>query len=98
MKTSTLITLLLLFRLASAQQNDVSQPESDFDRILKTQFKPDEPGAVVLISRKGQVIYNKAFGMANVELNVPMQIDNVFRIGSITKQFTAIAILQLMEQ
>ena len=36
--------------------------------------------------------------MANMELNVPMQTNNVFRIGSITKQFTAIAILQLMEQ
>ena len=36
--------------------------------------------------------------MANLELNVPMQPDMVFRIGSITKQFTAIAILQLMEQ
>ena len=36
--------------------------------------------------------------MANLELNVPMRVDNVFRIGSITKQFTAVAILQLMEQ
>ena len=36
--------------------------------------------------------------MANLEYNIPMQVDNIFRIGSITKQFTAVAILQLREQ
>lgn len=40
----------------------------------------------------------KAFGLANLELNVPMQPNNVFEIGSMTKQFTAIAILILLEK
>jgi CubicO group peptidase (beta-lactamase class C family) len=65
---------------------------------LNEQFKPGEPGATALVARNGQIIYKKAFGMANLELDVPMQPDNIFRIGSITKQFTAVAILQLMEQ
>ena len=71
---------------------------ASFDKLLAEQFKPNEPGTAVLISKKGQVIYKKAFGLANLELNVPMQVNNVFRIGSITKQFTAVAILQLMEK
>ncbi len=50
------------------------------------------------MAKDGQVIYRKAFGMANLELDVPMTPDMVFRIGSVTKQFTAVAILQLLEQ
>jgi len=69
-----------------------------FDTILNKVFKQDGPGATVLVARKGEVIYKKAFGMADLELAVPMQIDMIFRIGSITKQFTAVAILQLAEQ
>lgn len=69
-----------------------------FDQMLSEKFKSNETGATALISKNGQVIYKKAFGMANLELNVPMQTENVFRIGSISKQFTAVAILQLMEQ
>ena len=69
-----------------------------FDKILSEQFKPDEPGTTVLVARQGKVIYSKALGMANMELNVPMEMDHVFWIASIGKQFTAVAILQLMEQ
>ncbi|MBE0539013.1 MAG: serine hydrolase [Ignavibacterium sp.] len=88
----------LLFNCTYAQQKDDEQLITYFDKILSEQFKTDEPGVTVLVSRKGQVIYKKAFGMANLELNTPMQIDNVFWVASIGKQFTAVAILQLMEQ
>lgn len=88
----------LLFNLSYAQQINVEQVVKQFDKILSEQFKTNETGATALVSRNGQIIYKKAFGMANLELNVPMQVDNVFRIGSITKQFTAVAILQLVEQ
>lgn len=71
---------------------------SEFDKLLSEQFKPGESGATALIAQKGKIVYHKAFGQANLELNVPMQPQIIFRIGSITKQFTAIAILQLMEQ
>jgi CubicO group peptidase (beta-lactamase class C family) len=52
----------------------------------------------VLVARRGEVIYRKAFGMANLELNVAVVPENVFRIASLTKQFTAVAILQLHER
>ncbi len=71
---------------------------SEFDKLLTEQFKSTESGATALVAQKGKIIYQKAFGQANLELNVPMQTSMVFRIGSITKQFTAVAILQLMEQ
>jgi CubicO group peptidase (beta-lactamase class C family) len=71
---------------------------AEFDRIISSEFKAQEPGGVVLVARKGEVIYKKAFGMANVELDVPMREEMVFNIASITKQFTAVAVLQLAEQ
>ena len=81
-----------------AQSVTDKQLTTKFDQLLSEQFKTGETGATALVSRKGQIIYKKAFGMANMELNIPMQPDNVFRIGSISKQFTAVAILQLMEK
>lgn len=72
--------------------------ENDIDRFLITQFKPDEPGGVVLVAKNGHVLYKKAFGMADLELNVPVNDSMIFQIGSNTKQFTAVAILQLVEK
>jgi CubicO group peptidase (beta-lactamase class C family) len=97
-KTTIFLTFCLLANLAFAQQKDDKQLFANFDKMLSEQFKTNETGATALVARKGQVIYKKAFGMANLENNIPMQVDHVFRIGSITKQFTAVAILQLMEQ
>lgn len=68
------------------------------DQLITAVVPQNEPGIVVLIARKNQVIYEKAFGSANLELKVPLQPDMVFRIGSVSKQFTAIGILQLLEQ
>src|SRR5690348_1138494 len=52
----------------------------------------------VLVADKGKVIYKKAFGMADIEWNVANQTDTKHRLGSITKQFTAMLIMQLVEQ
>jgi CubicO group peptidase (beta-lactamase class C family) len=91
--------MVMAFTLTTiAQSPSTKAISAEFDRLLSTQFKPGETGCAALVAIKGQIIYKKAFGMANLELNVPMQPEMVFRIGSITKQFTAIAILQLMEQ
>lgn len=95
---TTLFVLGTLFNNAVAQSKDDKQLTAAIDKLLSEQFKTNETGAAALVARNGQIVYKKAFGMANLELNIPMQADNVFRIGSITKQFTAVAILQLMEQ
>ncbi len=92
------LLLSFLTSIASAQVPTDAQLGAEVDKLLAAQYPASGTGASALVARNGQVIYKKAFGMANLELNVPMQLDNVFRIGSITKQFTAVAILQLMEQ
>ena len=83
---------------ATAQPSPASSGAAEFDKIISEQFKPNETGCAALVAQKGKIIYHKAFGIADIELNVPMKTDMVFRIGSISKQFTAISILQLMEK
>jgi CubicO group peptidase (beta-lactamase class C family) len=91
-------TIIFLF-LITATGNTVAQDfEKQIDEMLEAKYKPDIPGATALIARDGKVIYRKAFGLANLELNVPMKPESVFEIGSITKQFTAVSILILLEQ
>lgn len=92
------LTLAVTVHISSGQSVNTKAMTAEFDKLLSAQFKPGETGCAALVAIKGQIVYKKAFGMANLELNVPMQPDMVFRIGSITKQFTAVAILQLMEQ
>lgn len=55
------------------------------------------PGAVVCISINGKPQYSKAFGFANLELQTPLREDAQFRVASISKIFTAVAIMQLQE-
>jgi CubicO group peptidase (beta-lactamase class C family) len=67
------------------------------DRVLSEAFPDDAPGATVLVVHKGDVVFRKGYGLADLELGVPMEPTHVLRIGSMTKQFTAVAILQLVE-
>lgn len=69
-----------------------------FEELIQNTFPEDGPGAAVLVTKGGETIYESAVGFANLELDVAMQSKHVFRIGSITKQFTACAILHLVEE
>jgi len=100
-KSTIIATAFLLFATISySQPNNLTdrELESYFDKLLTGQFKPTGPGATAIVSRKGKVIYEKAFGKANMETGTVMEPWNILRIGSITKQFTAVSILQLLEK
>ncbi|MGJ8592368.1 MAG: serine hydrolase [Aquaticitalea sp.] len=100
MKPTQSIKILLLFIIISCSQFSIKAQKLDqkIDELLRSEYPSDGPGVSFLIAKDGKTIYQKAFGMANLELNVPMTTKNVFEIGSITKQFTAVAILMLEEQ
>ena len=72
--------------------------ETEIDGIFSRAYSINSPGAAILIARGDSVLYRKAFGLANLELNVPMKPEHVFQLASITKQFTSVAVLILMEQ
>lgn len=56
------------------------------------------PGAVMLVSHRGEVVYEKALGMQNAAAGVPMSIDSVFRIYSMTKPIVSVAVMMLVEE
>jgi len=60
-------------------------------------FADSQPGGVVLVRRGDEVLLRKAYGLANVENQTPMRVDSVLRLASASKQFTAMAILQLVQ-
>jgi CubicO group peptidase (beta-lactamase class C family) len=91
--TRILIVLLLLSFSVQAQKDYAKQ----IDEYLEGHEKIYEFSGAVLVAKKGEVIYKDAFGLANREWNVPNTVDTKFRIGSLTKQFTSAAILQLAE-
>src|SRR5262245_57461101 len=58
----------------------------------------DLPGAVTLVGRRGKVVHFSAFGTTDLESNAPMRTDTLFRLASMTKPVTAVAVLMLMEE
>jgi CubicO group peptidase (beta-lactamase class C family) len=71
--------------------------DESFDDLLK-KLSAESPGGTALVAKNGKILYRKSFGKADLELGVPMEPHHVFRIGSVTKQFTASAILKLAEE
>lgn len=71
--------------------------EALVEAIFQEAVTGDSPGAAVLIAQNGTILHEKGFGLASLEHHVPITPETKFRIGSITKQFTAAAILKLQE-
>jgi serine beta-lactamase-like protein LACTB len=84
-----------------AQESTVSAAPSlaaQADARLSRYFKADQPGVAILLMQDGKVLFKKGYGLANVNQKVPIQSEMVFHIGSITKQFTAAAVMLLVEE
>jgi CubicO group peptidase (beta-lactamase class C family) len=101
-----LLMLLSIMSLSVTEANPkiakTSRADIDFselEKLVPTELKEkNTPGAVIAIVNGDRVVYQKAFGVANVETNAPMQVDMLFRLGSTTKMFTAAALVTLAEQ
>ncbi len=57
-----------------------------------------EFNGTVLVARQGRVVYERGFGLANLEWNIPNDVNTKFEIGSMTKQFTALLVLQFVHE
>src|SRR3954466_8588639 len=68
------------------------------DQYLSTWAKQGRFSGTVLLAKDGKVLLRKSYGMANYELAVPNTPETVYRIGSITKSFSGLAVLQLEER
>lgn len=68
------------------------------DALMSRYHENRQFNGTVLVAEGGKVIYKKGFGLANVEWGIPNTPDTKFRLGSVTKQFTAAVVLQLVEE
>lgn len=95
-----LVAAGLIAQLAGASQHQSNAEIARASGLLLEKRVPvtDGPGAVLLVARASDVIYKAARGRANVELEVPLTPDHVFRIASITKIFTSALVLTLAER
>lgn len=75
----------------------VDAQDHDFSAMLSCHASSDKPGLAVSIEQSGKHVFKGALGVADISTREPLKVDNTFQIGSISKQFTAAAILQLAE-
>lgn len=94
---SLLATLLVLLALPAAAKPPTSA-ELAIDRYLSGIYRPDGPGAVVLVVRDGKTVFRKAYGLADVARGTRLTPEAPFYIASITKALTAAAVLRLVER
>jgi CubicO group peptidase (beta-lactamase class C family) len=80
-----------------ALDKDLLAPSAYIDAFYATLKGRETSGIAVLVARDGEILYKKGFGFADIKNKIPATPDTKFRIGSVTKQFTAAAILKLQE-
>jgi CubicO group peptidase (beta-lactamase class C family) len=91
--------ILILFFLLIKNSQGYSQDISDkIDLLMNNYYRNDQFNGVVLVAKNGKIIYKKAFGVADRDWNLPVTTDTKFKIASLSKSFTALAIMQLVSE
>src|SRR5690242_1913845 len=88
---------LLTFALVTLSLSAQVAVSARIDAVFEQWNKPATPGAAVAVIRDGKLIYEKGYGLANLEYDIPIKPETVFHVASVTKQFTAMA-LDLLEE
>lgn len=100
--------MLIVFTLISITNTSCVQPKIGTIKTINTSDKVDKIhelmskyaeygqfNGTILVAEKGEILYKKGFGLANMEWDIPNETDTKFRLASVTKQFTAMLIVQL---
>lgn len=90
------VQLLLCSLLVTTSLGAVSDPVDAF--VLAEMGRQHIPGLALLVSRSGEPIRAQGYGFSNVELQVPVKPETIFQSGSVGKQFTATAVMMLVEE
>jgi CubicO group peptidase (beta-lactamase class C family) len=101
MKTSSVAALSVALCLAAFPRG-LRAHDGDFareaERRLKEATAGEAPGVAVLVARDGKIVFQGGFGYADLEKQEPITLETKFRIGSVSKQFTAAAVARLAEE
>ncbi len=97
MKKIYILVFSLLFSISGYTQT-LKDTLNKLENVLNKYYKPENPGVQITISRGGQTLFSKAIGLADLERNIPLTTQSLLEAGSVSKQFTAVAILLLEQQ
>jgi CubicO group peptidase (beta-lactamase class C family) len=94
----TVMVLGLVFLVSALAQADGPSADAVADSVHREMQRQHIPGLSLLVARDGKSIRTEGYGLANVELQVPVKPETVFQSGSVGKQFTATAVMMLVEE
>lgn len=89
-----LLTVFLVIPVCRESHSQPARAEAEIKEIMK---ELDVVGLSVAVVKKGKIIYNHSFGLKDIAANTPLTNDDIFRIASISKSFSATSIMQLVE-
>ncbi len=95
---SLLAALLISLSTCAAIAVNTQQAATRIDALLSQEYPAGEPGAAVLVSKAGNVMLKKGYGLADAARNVPVTTATTFRLASVTKLLTGTAVLMLSEK
>jgi len=102
-KSRLFFSSLLILSILSVPGTFPLQAQSDaltaqVDQVFANWDKPDSPGCALAVIKDGKIIYQRGYGMANLEHDISISPASAFYVGSVSKQFTAFAIALLAQQ
>lgn len=97
------VLALLIAVLPASAQKAPAQPArstltAEADRLAAQEFGSNGPGGALIVVKDGRTLLRKGYGLADVELGVAVRPDMIFRLGSVTKQFTAALVMLLVDE
>ena len=92
------IALIIIPALLSSLMKTSGDKTEAMDALFQDYARPGVPGASVVVIDNGKVVFKKAYGLANLESKIAATTNTNYRLASVTKQFTAMAIMILAER
>lgn len=93
------ILAMPLFHVAMPAKAEDTADKDALDRLIHAEMEKQHiPGMSVLVARAGRMVRAQGYGFSNIELQVPVKPETVFQSGSMGKQFTATAVMMLVEE
>ena len=92
-----IIAILSMVLTACSSEKTMEERLAEVDQLF-AEYEGEIPGAAVMVIQNGEVIMQKGYGMAHFASNSPVTSKSNFRLASVTKQFTAMSILQLIDK
>ena len=100
-RTMLILTLLVCFHpfnLQAGEASSASEETRQVDKLFSGFNDGLQPGVAVMVIHEGAVVHSKGYGYANLEKKTPITPESTFRLGSVSKQFTAMAIAILADK